>query len=205
MHLSDLVVRYLPGGRLRPAPRASIDESGYGQTLLLRAAFVAFRLPYPIPPTSPMKIILALAALQQTSPPQVEIARITVLPASRTMIAGDTLRLTAEARDAQGRVIPGVVFRYRLGSAARFEGRVDSLGLLTAGSTSTLPVTVTATLPGARPRFETLEMRVLPGPVARIAITPANARLITGQKLRATARVYSAASDRRGDSRVSGD
>ena len=43
-----------------------------------------------------------------------EIARIVVSPASRTMIAGDTLRLRAEARDAQGNVIPGVTFRIGL-------------------------------------------------------------------------------------------
>ncbi len=146
-----------------------------------------------------MHLLLALAALQQATPAPVEIARIIVSPASRSMTAGDTLRLTAEARDAAGRVIPGVVFRYRLGPAARFEGRVDSLGLVTAGSTATLPITVTATLAGARPKFETIEIRALPGPASRIALSPANAKLITGQRIRATARVFSASSDRRND------
>src|SRR6476659_6563518 len=122
-----------------------------------------------------MRVLLALLALQQpqgTPAPAPEIARIVVSPASRSMTAGDTLRLTAEARDAQGNVIPGVTFRYRLGNSARFEGRVDSLGLVTAGSTATLPVTVTATLPGARPKFETLEIKALPGPAASIEIAP---------------------------------
>ena len=88
--------------------------------------------------------------MQQPVTPTVDIARIVVTPASRTMIAGDTMRLRAEARDAQGNVIPGVTFQFRLGGGARFEGRVDSLGLVTAGSTATLPVTVTATHPSAR-------------------------------------------------------
>ena len=105
-------------------------------------------------------------------------------PATRTIIAGDTIRLTAEARDAQGQVIPGVTFRYRLGSSARFEGRVDSLGLVTAGSTSTLPVDVTATLAGARPKFETIEINALPGPAASIEIEPATVKLVAGQRLR---------------------
>ena len=147
-----------------------------------------------------MRTFLALLALQQpASPPATDIARIIVTPTNRTMLAGDTLRLRAEARDERGNVIPGVTFRYRLGASARFEGRVDSLGLVTAGSTATLPVTVTATRPGARPKFEVVEIRALPGPAASIEIAPGAARLVTGQRLRLSARVFSAAKDRRAD------
>lgn len=128
-----------------------------------------------------------------------EIARIVVFPASRTMTAGDTLRLRAEARDANGNVIPGVTFRYRLGGGARFEGRVDSLGLVTAGSTAILPVTVTATLAGAKPKFEVVDITALPGPAARIEVSPAVAKLLPGQRLRATGRAFSAANDKRAD------
>ncbi len=136
------------------------------------------------------------AAARQASP---DIARIVVFPASRSMTAGDTLRLRAEARDAQGNLMTGVTFRYRLGSAARFEGRVDSLGLVTGSSTSTLPVTVTATAPGARPKFEQIEIRVLPGPAARLDVAPSSAKLLTGQRLRAVAHVFSAGGDHRDD------
>jgi hypothetical protein len=148
-----------------------------------------------------MPLILALLAFpfQQPATPATEIATIVVSPASRTMIAGDTLRLRAEARDARGNVIPGVTFTYRLGNSARFEGRVDSLGLVTAGSTSILPVTVTATSPDARPRFEVIEIRVVPGPAAKIEVSPASAKLVAGQRLRATARAFSAANDKRAD------
>ncbi|MEP6494616.1 MAG: Ig-like domain-containing protein [bacterium] len=148
-----------------------------------------------------MHILLALLALQQPQTPAQgpEIARIVVSPASRTMTAGDTLRLTAEARDAQGKVIPGVTFRYRLGASARFEGRVDSLGLVTAGSTSTLPVTVTATLAGVRPQFTVVEIKALPGPAASLEIAPGAAKLVAGQRLRLAGRVFSEAGDRRTD------
>ena len=146
-----------------------------------------------------MYALLTLLVLQQPVAPTVDIARIVVMPASRTMIAGDTLRLRAEARDAQGNVIPGVSFQFRLGSSARFEGRVDSLGLITASSTSTLPVTVTATHANARPKFETIEIRALPGPANRIELSPAVLKLVAGQRLRATARAYSATGDKRGD------
>lgn len=142
-----------------------------------------------------MKLLLAALLLQP--PPQ--IARIIVSPASRTVVAGDTLRLRAEARDAQGNVIPGVTFRYRLGGSARFEGRVDSLGLVTASSTAILPVTVTATLAGAAPKFEVIEIRTVPGPATRIAVTPANAKMVAGQRLRVTGRAFSATGDKRAD------
>ena len=115
------------------------------------------------------------------------------------MTAGDTLRLRAEARDAQGNVIPNVTFRYRLGGSARFEGRVDSLGLVTSGSTAILPVTVTATLPGAKPTFEVIEIRALAGPAARIDVSPRTAKLVAGQRLRVTGRAFSVAGDKRSD------
>jgi hypothetical protein len=148
-----------------------------------------------------MRILVALLALQQAqgTTPATEIAHIVVTPAGRTMTAGDTLRLHAEARDAQNNVIPGVAFRYRLGSGARFEGRVDSTGLVTAGSTSILPVTVTATLAGAKPKFEVVEIHAVPGAAASIDIAPGAAKLVTGQRLRLTARVFSASADRRSD------
>lgn len=142
-------------------------------------------------------LALPLASLTAQQPPA--IARIVVSPASRSMTAGDTLRLKAEARDAQGNVIPGVTFRYRLGGGARFEGRVDSLGLVTGSSTSTLPVTVTATLAGTTPKFEVVDIVVRPGPAAKIELSPSTAKLVTGQRLRATGRAYSATGDKRAD------
>lgn len=142
-------------------------------------------------------LALPLASLTAQQPPA--ISRIVVSPASRSMTAGDTLRLKAEARDAQGNVIPGVTFRYRLGGGARFEGRVDSLGLVTGSSTSTLPITVTATLPGTAPKFEVVEIAVRPGPAAKIELSPATAKLVTGQRLRATGRAFSATGDKRAD------
>jgi hypothetical protein len=146
------------------------------------------------------RALVAIAVpLYQAAAQPAPIARIVVSPASRTMTAGDTLRLTAEARDAQGAVIPDVTFRYRLGGSARFEGRVDSLGLVTAGSTAILPVTVTATKAGVAPKFEVIELTVLPGPAARVSVSPAAPRLVAGQRLRATARVTSAGGDARDD------
>src|SRR6185436_10867623 len=57
----------------------------------------------------------------------------------------------------------------------------------------------TATLAGARPKFETLEIKALPGPAASIEIAPGAAKLVAGQRLRLTGRVFSAAGDKRPD------
>ena len=72
-------------------------------------------------------LVLALATplVAGSAQPTPKIARLVITPASRTIVAGDTMRLRTEARDAQGNVISGVTVRYRLGGSARFEGRVD--------------------------------------------------------------------------------
>jgi len=148
---------------------------------------------------APLLLALAIPLVGSSAQPTPKIARLVITPASRTIVAGDTMRLRTEARDAQGNVLSGVTVRYRLGGSARFEGRVDSLGLLTASSTAILPVTVTATMPGAAPTFEVIEITAVPGPAARITLAPSAPKLVVGQRVRATARVYSATGDARSD------
>jgi hypothetical protein len=138
---------------------------------------------------------------QQAAPaarPASRIARIVVSPVQKVVNAGDTLRLTAEARDADNNVIPGVQFRWN-GTGARFEGRVDQTGLVTSGSTGTLPVAVVGILPGEAPMVERFEVKMVAGPAVRIAITPAPERLVPGQRIRLSGEVYSALDDRRSD------
>ncbi len=148
---------------------------------------------------APLLLALATPLASLAAQPAPKIARLVITPASRTIVAGDTMRLRTEARDAQGNVLSGVTVRYRLGGSARFEGRVDSLGLITASSTAILPVTVTATMPGAAPTFEVVEITAVPGPAARIDLAPNAPKLVVGQRVRATARAYSATGDVRGD------
>jgi len=148
---------------------------------------------------APLLLALAIPLVGGSAQPAPKIARLVITPASRTIVAGDTLRLRTEARDAQGNVLSGVTFRYRLGGSARFEGRVDSLGLLTASSTAILPVTVTATMPGAAPTFEVIEITAVPGPAARIDLAPTAPKLVVGQRVRATAHAFSATGDVRAD------
>ena len=79
---------------------------------------------------------IVLAALQAQTPgqqasaqlPPSPIAKVVVTPAKPTMVARDTLRLTAQALDARGKPVDSVRFRYVQSSGARFEGRVDTTG-----------------------------------------------------------------------------
>lgn len=146
-----------------------------------------------------------LFALQQT--PQTPtapaakpspIARVVVTPAVRTLTAGDTVRLTAQALDSAGRPVLDAVYRY-VGAGGRFEGRVDSTGLVYAGSTGTLGIAVLASVPGSRPTIERLDIRMLPGAAARLAVTPAALRLVPGQSLLLEGRAFSVAGDPRPD------
>jgi len=146
-------------------------------------------------------LLLVTVQAQQPAPqlPPSPIARLAVSPANPTMVAQDTLRLTAQAFDAAGALVPNVRYRFVQSSGARFEGRVDTTGLVRSGSTGTIPVTVVALVPGTRPVTHVVEIRMVPGPAARVDIDAAPPRLVTGQQVVLTGTAYSAAGDRRDD------
>lgn len=136
---------------------------------------------------------LFLLALQQPATPQ-----LVVTPASPTVVARDSLRLRARLVDAQGQPVPNVRYSF-VASGYSFEASVDTAGLVHAGAVGVFPVTAVALLPNHRMVTRRVEIRIVPGPAARIAAQPASAKLLAGQRLRARADVYSAANDRRDD------
>ena len=113
---------------------------------------------------------------QQSSP---AIARVAITPASPVVVAGDTLRLHARAVDASGRPIEGAIILFQP-AGGFFEAHVDSAGLVTAGAVGTLPVVVSAVVPGAKPVIERVTVRMVPGPAGRIELTPRLTRLLAG-------------------------
>jgi hypothetical protein len=137
------------------------------------------------------------AAAQQTLPPS-PVVRIVVTPANPSVAAGDSLQLTARALDANGQVVPNAMVRF-LAAGGRFEGTVDSLGLVRSGSTGTIPVTVGALVPGARPFLERVEVKMVPGPAARVELGARPERLVVGQSYVLTGKSYSRANDHRAD------
>ena len=161
--------------------------------------------------------LLLLATLVQVQQPaqQTPIARVAVTPANPTVEAQDTLRLQAQALDAQGNPVPGARIRF-IPAGGRFEGMVDEEGLVRSGATGTLPVTVLATAPGSQPVQQRVEVRMVPGAAARVEIARAADRLVVGQRVHLVATPFSRHGDRRDDritwrssapaiARVSGD
>ena len=151
--------------------------------------------------------LLALAAaLQQQPAPATQaglapspVARIALASGPRVSIAaGDSMKLDAQALDASGKPVPNATVRYRF-AGGRFEGSVDSMGLVRSGSTGTLVASVIASVPGAKPFVDRVEIQMVPGPAARVAVAPAVSKLAAGQRLRPTATPFSAANDPRAD------
>ena len=126
------------------------------------------------------------------------VARLRIAPTVRTVAVDDSLRLDVQALDANGTVVPGAIVRFAA-QGGRFQGAVDSLGWVRAGSPGTVPVAITAMVPGGRPIVEKVEVRITPGPAARVAITPAVTKLLAGQRLRLRATVLTARGDARDD------
>jgi len=132
---------------------------------------------------------------QSAAPP---VARLRITPAVRTIAVNDSLRLNVQAVDANGNVVPGALVRFAA-QGGRFQGAVDSLGWVRAGSPGTIPIAVTAMVPGGRPVVEKVEVRIIPGPAARITVAPAVSKLLAGQRLRLRPTVLTASGDARDD------
>jgi len=153
-------------------------------TLLLPVSLAAQQTPAPAPAAAPAA--------------KPRVARVIVTPVRRVVNAGETLQLSAEARDEAGNVVDGVTFRFSQ-TGAYFEGSLSPVGLVTAGATGVMPAAVVAIRQGEQPVVERFEVRMVPGPAARIAIAPMPERLVPGQRIRLSADVLSAAGDRRED------
>jgi hypothetical protein len=144
---------------------------------------------------------LGLSAAAAQDAPVTQVARIAVTPTPPVMVAGDTLRLHAQALDTNGRPVPGVRILFN-SAGGFFEAAVDSTGLVTSGATGTIPVMVTAVLPGVRPTSQRVDVKMVAGPAASIVPSHTTVKLAPGQRLRLTGQVFSATGDLRGDDRV---
>lgn len=138
-------------------------------------------------------MLWSLALLLQAAQP-----RLVITPAQPVVVAGDTLRLRAQVVDASGQPMANVRVRFQQGGG-QFEATVDSTGLVTSGAAGSLPVVASAIIPGTRPIVQRIEVRMVPGPAARIALSPQPRRMAAGQRLRLDAKVYSAGGDVRDD------
>jgi hypothetical protein len=151
-------------------------------------------------------LALVLFALQAPAPAQAAvplpqpIARVDVKPADFALRVGDSLRLTAVAYDSAGHAMDTVRMRW-VTSGGRFEGSVDSTGLVRAGSTGVLNVSAIA-IPTGRPGRPTIgiaHITVLPLPAAKVVVSPQPLRVLAGTAITLAAAPYAANDDRRYD------
>jgi len=147
-----------------------------------------------------MLMLSLLLAFQQPAPQAQAaapspIARVVITPAITSLGQGDTVRLSAAALDSAGRPVPDARVRFFVAGNTRFEGRVDSTGLVYAGSPGTLGVTAMASVEGTRPVVGRLELRVTPGSAARLEVSSAALRLLPGQSILLTAKAVSVTGD----------
>ena len=136
---------------------------------------------------------------QTSTLPPSPIARIEVTPRTRTVTAGDSIRLRARAVDASGQAVSGanIFFSQRAGFC---QGVVDSTGMLVASSVGKFPLTVTAIVPGTRPVIDsTIEIAAVPAAASRVAVMTKVGKLVVGQDLRVDAIPFSRANDRAHD------
>src|SRR5512146_1466679 len=148
-------------------------------------------------------VLAALLVQQPATPPAPSlptspVARLVITPERPTMIARDSLRISAVALDSAGRPVPNATINY-FGAGGRFEAKVDSTGMLRSGSTGFYNVRIVATVAGTRPVIQTITVPMLPGPAASIRVAPSIGKLVVGQRMRYTARRFSAAADVRDD------
>ena len=146
----------------------------------------------------PLVLVSSVAAVWPAAAQTAPAHRLVISPANRTLVAGDTLRLSGQLLDATGRPVPNA--RVTFASAGgHFEGSVDSTGLVRSGAVGTIPVAAIGLVSGAKPIVERFEVAMVPGPAARIDISPRPGRLLVGQRMRLDADAYSAAGDLRSD------
>ena len=94
-----------------------------------------------------------------------EVSAVTVTPATDTVVAGDTLRLAAEAADANGHPVAGTGFVWASGDT--LVAVVDNAGLVTGVGLGKADVTATAAGAGGRTELTVVLLNgvVLPGTV----------------------------------------
>lgn len=142
-----------------------------------------------------MYLGLVLVLAQGATQPQAPVTQVEVTPARAEIPIGQTLRLSATARDASGRALPDVPIRWM----GHGEGSVDSTGLITAGYAGYVHVFAVAAADSTKPVLGEAVIRVLPLPASRIEIQPAPAMLLAGTRLALTGVPFSAQGDRRAD------
>src|SRR5829696_7707393 len=122
------------------------------------------------------RLLATLLAALMSSPGAAQtssqtVTRLRITPAVRAVAVGDSLKLRVEALDARGNVVPGVTVRFTP-QGGRFQASIDSSGVIRAGAPGTVPIAILVTSPNSAPYSEKIEVTLLPGPAARLTMSP---------------------------------
>ena len=155
--------------------------------------------------SAPHVMIVALAALllvqQGQAAPQLPalkaspVTRIALTPGRLVIGASDSIKLTAVAYDANGAKVDDA--RLRFAPAAANAGSIDSTGWVIARGTGKVTGSVVSLIPGFKPYVHRFEVVMVPDAPATIRLGALPAKLVAGQRVRATADVYTKVDDRR--------
>src|SRR6266705_211125 len=104
----------------------------------------------------------------------VPVASVTVSPASASVVAGQTVQLTATPQDASGNPLTGRIVTWASSNTA--VARVNGSGLVTGAGAGS--ATITATSEG---KSGTAAITVTQAPVASVSVSPATASVSVGQ------------------------
>ncbi len=141
-----------------------------------------------------MSLGLLLLLLQQ--PAQPAAGRIDISPAPAEVRVGQSLQLRAAVFDAAGKPVPGAKVVW---FGARFNGTVDSAGLVRGGFRGHLDIVAMTVIPGSGRVTATTRVTVLAGPPARIDLRPATLTLPVGGRLTLAGTPLSSDNDTRTD------
>jgi len=152
-----------------------------------------------------MRKMLALATLMLSpvlslAAQQAAVARLVISPARPEVMAGDSLKLTAQALDASGNSVPDAKITFQ--NRGLQGASVDADGMFRAGARGTMEVVASAIVQGAKPVIQEVTVRMLPGPATSVVIGPHPPRLVPGQRVQLGAKALSATGDERDDAVV---
>ena len=151
---------------------------------------------------SSRRVVLALAALVGARGAAAQDAtsanRLVVTPSRPSVTVGDSVRISAQVVDAQGKPVAGARVLFADASQSG-TGGVSRDGMFTGVAMGPSPIVVSGVIAGQRPIIQRVTVQVVPGPAARIALEPRPARIAVGQVVHVTHQVLSATGDMRAD------
>ena len=122
----------------------------------------------------------------RSTPVSVPDVSVSVTPAAETLAVGDTLRLSAEATDADGRVVAEAEFSWS--SSDRTVATVDASGLVTGVAEGAAKITATTDGVSASSQIEVFD----PTRPVSVTVSPSFGALTVGETLSLSAEAYDA-------------